>query len=109
MTPSELLTAFAALRRDYQTRRDQIMAQIADQLDELEAEVGAPLQAAEEQVRAAVLESGAKATGGGLVALVSQGRVTWNTKALDGYVVAHPELAQFRTTGQPFVTIRKEK
>lgn len=109
MTPSELLAAYAALRRAYQTRRDQIMAQIADQLDELEAEVGAPLKAAEEQIRAAVLESGAKATGGGLVALVNPVRVTWNTKALDGYAAAHPELKPWRTTGQPYVTIREEK
>ena len=37
----------------------------------------------------------------------SKPRVSWDTKALDGYALAHPEIAQFRTEGSPSVSVRK--
>lgn len=37
----------------------------------------------------------------------SKPRVSWDTKALDGYAAAHPEIAQFRTEGSPSVSVRK--
>ena len=37
----------------------------------------------------------------------SKPRVSWDTKALDGYTLAHPEIAQFRAEGAPSVSVRK--
>lgn len=37
----------------------------------------------------------------------SKPRVTWLTDALDGYAEAHPEIKQFRKTGDPSVSVRK--
>ena len=37
----------------------------------------------------------------------SKPRVSWDTKALDGYAVSHPEIAQFRSEGSPSVSVRK--
>jgi len=37
----------------------------------------------------------------------SKPRVSWDTKALDGYALAHPEIAQFRAEGSPSVSVRK--
>ena len=35
-----------------------------------------------------------------------KGRTSWDTKALDGYSAAHPEIERFRKVGEPSVTIR---
>jgi len=37
----------------------------------------------------------------------SKPRVSWDTKALDSYALAHPEIAQFRKEGSPSVSVRK--
>jgi len=58
-------------------------------------------------VKAQVLAHGDKVRGMHLQAVWTKGRVSWDTKALDGYAAAHPEIAQFRTTGEPSVSIRK--
>ena len=39
----------------------------------------------------------------------SKPRVSWDTKALDGYAAAHPEIAQFRIEGSPSVSVRKAR
>jgi hypothetical protein len=36
-----------------------------------------------------------------------KGRVSWDTKALDGYAVAHPEIEKLRIEGAPTVRIAK--
>ena len=57
-------------------------------------------------IRKAVLELGTSIKGTRLHAVWNKGRVTWNTKALDGYAAGHPEIAQFRTEGEPSISIR---
>ena len=37
----------------------------------------------------------------------SRPRVTWDTRALDGYGAAHPEILQFRKEGKPIISVRK--
>ncbi len=41
------------------------------------------------------------------MAVWSKGRETWDTKSLDGYALAHPEIASLRKVGDPSVSIRK--
>lgn len=42
-----------------------------------------------------------------ITASYGQLRVSWDTKALDGYAAAHPEIQQFRIEGLPSVSVRK--
>ena len=88
----------------------EIKAQLAD----IEAEFRAQSVAVDEnidaltgEIKAAVIGSGATAKGAHIQAVYMKGRVSWDTKALDGYAAAHPEVAQFRKEGEPSVSIRK--
>lgn len=42
-------------------------------------------------------------------AIYSKPRVTWDSKALEGFMVAHPEISAFRKTGNPSVSFRRSK
>ena len=44
-----------------------------------------------------------------LHAIYAAGRASWDTKALEGYAVAHPEILQFKKVGEPSVSIREMK
>ena len=63
----------------------------------------------EQEVRHDVLELDTSVKGTVLHAIVSKGRVSWDTKAIDGYAVAHPEILQFKTEGAPSASIRVAK
>lgn len=88
----------------------EIKAQIAD----IEAEYAPILEAADLQIQAKtneikrlVITCGESFKGTFLHAVFAKGRVSWDTKRLDGYAVAHPEIAAMRSTGEPSVSIRK--
>ena len=57
-------------------------------------------------IREAVLNLGASIKGSRLHAVWNKARVSWDTKALDGYAAGHPEIAQFRKEGAATVSIR---
>lgn len=83
-------------------------------LDEIEAEfspkqeaIGNEIAELEAQVKSLVLESGETAKGGSLQAVYAKGRVSWDTKALDGYAKANPAISEYRKQGDPSVSIRK--
>ncbi|MBE3101254.1 MAG: hypothetical protein IMZ47_03175 [Firmicutes bacterium] len=44
-----------------------------------------------------------------LQAVFVKGKTTWDTTALGGYVLAHPELAALKKVGKPSVAIREVK
>lgn len=41
-----------------------------------------------------------------LHAIFVKGRVTWDTKGVEGYALAHPELLAYRKEGEPSVSFR---
>ncbi len=61
----------------------------------------------EAQIKAVVLEAGQSIKGTHHHFTWSKPRVSWDTKALDGYAKAHPEITQFRREGDPSVSVRK--
>lgn len=63
----------------------------------------------ESQVKMAVTQHGESVKHSGLNAVFSGGRVSWDSKALDGYALNHPELFAFRKEGKPSVSIRAVK
>lgn len=60
----------------------------------------------ESEIKTDVLEYGSSVKGQHLRALWTRGRVSWDTRALDGYAVAHPEILPMRKSGDPSVSIR---
>lgn len=44
-----------------------------------------------------------------LQAAFTKGRTTWDTSALSGYALAHPELEKLKKVGKPSVSIREVK
>ena len=95
-------------------KKAAIPAEVQNVLDEIEAEY-APKQEAisteiselETRVKSLVLESSETAKGGSLQAVFAKGRITWDTKSLDGYAKANPAIAEYRKQGEPSVSIRK--
>ena len=87
----------------------EIKAQIADieaEFSEKTAAANKNLAELEAAIKAAVTAHGETVSAEHYQAVYSKGRTSWDTKALDGFCVAHPEVAQFKTTGAPSVSIR---
>ncbi len=88
---------------------DEIRRQLSaidDELDPLSIAVRETFDQLESEVKVAVLEHGAtvKPTSGYTATFV-KGRVSWDTKALDGYAAAHPEIERFKKVGSPSVRL----
>lgn len=97
--PEELKAQMEAVK----ARQDEIAAEFADK----HAAVASNIAALEAEIKADVLAGGKTVKGQFLMAVWSKGRVSWDTKALDGFAAAHPEIATFRKEGEPSVSIRK--
>ena len=61
----------------------------------------------ESQVKTAVIEGGATAKGGALQAVFNKGRVSWDSRKLEGLMIAFPKLEEARKQGDPYVAIKK--
>lgn len=90
--PQEVIDAMNDIAAEYAPKESAVTDKIAE---------------LEEQVKTAVIADGTTVKGGSLQAVYTKGRTTWETKGLDGLMVAVPQLAQFRKTGAPSVSIRK--
>lgn len=84
----------------------QAIADIHAEYDQTIADINAAAAVLEAQAKDAVLQHGATVKADNLMAVYVGGRVSWDDKALNGYMVDHPELARFRNIGKPSVTIR---
>lgn len=112
---AEMYARRDAERLAYEELRNKIIPQeIKEQLAEIDAEyagsqeaVNNNIQALETEIKTEVASVGSSVKGDHIQAVYTKGRVSWDTKALDGYATAHPEIAQFRKVGEPSVAIRK--
>ena len=103
------------IRLHFNDLRAKILTpEIKQQLDDLDAEMNTALDTLNggittltAEIKDDVLKSGATVKGASLMAVWNKGRVSWDTKSLDGYMVVHPEMTAFRKEGEPSVTIRK--
>lgn len=94
---------------------DQVLTpEIKAKLEEIETEFSQRVEAVDENIAALeaeikneVIQHGASVRGTFLRAVWNRGRVTWNTKEMDGYASAHPEILGFRKEGKPYVSILK--
>ncbi len=103
------------LELEKQALIDQVIPpEIKARLEEIEAEftgkresVDANISALEAEIRDEVIRHGATVRGTFLRVVYNPGRVTWDTKKLDAYARARPEVLEFRKQGEPYVTIQK--
>jgi hypothetical protein len=91
LTP-EIHAALDSIEAQYRT----IVAELSEQIATTEGDCKALVLAAGESVKARWLH-----------AVWCKPRISWDTKGLDGYAVAHPEITTFRQTGEPSVTLRR--
>lgn len=111
---SELRSMRDLIMADKQAMIDGILTdEIKAQIAEIELEFASKIDSVSDSIaslealiKRAVIEHGASVKGDRLHAVYTRGRVSWDTKALDGYAVAHPELTEFRREGEPSVSIR---
>jgi hypothetical protein len=83
------------------------LAEIDAEFDPKVEEIVQQKSMLESAIKMEVLEAGRTVKGTYHSFVWSKPRVSWDTKALDGYALAHPEIQQFRTEGNPSVSVRK--
>ena len=95
-----------AMKAAYPPELKKILEDIEVEFEGRTEVVNEKIATLEKEIKVDVLEHGTTIKGTHLQAVWNKGRVSWNTKALDGYLVAHPELESLRKQGKPSVTIR---
>ena len=127
MTENEIKLKLDQLA-EFQSQRDVAMlekqrlfdevysAEIKQRMAEIEAEFAGKTEAVNEnidsleaEIKQAIIAHGASVKGSVFHAVFAKGRVSWDTKSLEGYATAHPELLTFRKEGEPSVSIRVAK
>lgn len=83
------------------------LAEIDAEFEDKALAVNDTIASLEAEARTAVLEHGTTVKGAYLQAVWNKGRVSWDTKSLDGYMAAHPEVSAFRKVGEASVSLRK--
>ena len=111
---ADLQAALDLTRMDYESRRSELLKSVQAELDALEAEYDPLLEAAEQNAHALeaeikndVLLGGESVMTDAYQALYIKGRVTWDTRGMERYADAHPEVLRFRKQGDPSVSLRK--
>ena len=112
---SDLMFGIDAINQEKQTLIDEVLTpEIKEKLAEIDAEFDPKIEeisqekaALEAEIKQEVLEAGRTVKGTYHSFVWSKPRVSWDTKALDGYAAAHPEIQAFRAEGAPSVSVRK--
>ena len=99
----------------YDELRNGILTEkIRNELDEIEAERSTTLESVQEgigkleaEIKDGVLLVGESIKGAHIQAVWNKARVSWDTRALDGFAAAHPEILTMRKIGKPSVSLRK--
>ena len=112
---SDLTFGIDAISQEKQALIDQVLTpEIKEKLAEIDAEFDPKVDELAQQksmleaaIKQEILQAGRTIKGTFHQFVWSKPRVSWDTKALDGYAAAHPEIAQFRTEGSPSVSVRK--
>lgn len=68
------------------------------------------INAARELLKEHVLKTGQTfKSDWGLTIVYNKGRESWDSKGLNGYAVAHPEIVCFKKVGAPYASIKEAK
>jgi len=111
---SDMVIGIATITAEKQTLIDSVLTpEIKAKIAEIEAEFEPKLTAVQERkaeletaIKQVVITEGATVKGDYHQFVYAKGRVSWDTKSLDGYAAAHPEILQFKVVGDPSVSVR---
>jgi len=97
-------------------RNEVIPEEVRAELAAIEFEYAAKVDHANERIKwltneakDAALRVGYTVKSERVQAVYAKGRITWDAKALDGYLIHQPALAAFRSEGEPSISIRWNK
>jgi len=88
---------------------EEIRQQIADielEFSPDEKALAEVIQAMNDMVKKATIVHGGSVSGAHRQAVYCEGKVSWDTKGLEGYAAARPELLAFKKQGLPYVSIK---
>jgi len=123
-TPNELLEEYTDIvlhKADIESKKQAVIdtiltPEIKQQLADVDAEfaptidkLNLDLSIKESELKGAVVQEGQTVKGTTHMAVFSKGRVSWDTKMLDGLSLVIPQLANAKTVGSPSVSIRLVK
>lgn len=109
-TYEDLVDKLTTLRDGRQVLVDRALLAIAKELNDIDFiinEVEAELEIATDEVKAKVLELEETCEGEKFMAMYVKGAERWDTSKLKGYAIAHPELLELRSYGEPSVRFKK--
>jgi malate synthase len=112
---SDLIFGAGVLEQDKQALIDSVITpEIKAKIAEIDAEFAPKLEALNEKkaeleniLKSSVLHYGTTIKGKYHAFTFTKGRTSWDSKSLEGYAAAHPEILAFRTIGEPSVSVRK--
>lgn len=97
-------------------KREAIPPEVQAELDAIEAEyapsfgrMNIDIAETENEIKAAVAKHGATVSAAGIMAQYSKGRVTYDSKRLDGLALAFPQINECKKTGDPYVVLKPVK
>jgi len=67
----------------------------------------AAINALTDEIKTDVIQAGASVKGAHLHAIYTKGRVSWDSKMLEGMAILIPQINDAKKTGEPSVSIRK--
>jgi len=104
------------IRSEYEAARQTVLKTVEQDLADIAAEFEPSMQSAaalvaalEPGLRDMAIKVGETIKNERVSIIPVAGRVTWDTKALDGYAVANPAVERFRKVGEPTTQIRWAK
>jgi hypothetical protein len=93
----------SVLTPEIKAKLSDIDAEFADKVEVVDARIAE----ATNNIKQAIIRLGETVKGEHLQAVYMKGRVSWDTKTLDGLAIVMPQLNQARKEGEPSVSIRK--
>ena len=104
------------LRLDRAKAEDVVMEPVRRALEDIEAEykpnedlVEQTIADLKKQIMEATVKLGETVKGAHKVAVFYSGRITWDTKPLEGLAAVHPELNRFKRVGEPYAVVQNAK
>ncbi len=99
----EIQAKIEEIERKYQAQIEDLDAEYAGKSEAVDANI----TRLENEIRDDVKSHGSTVKGQYLMAVYSKGRVSWDSKKLDGMMIILPQLAEARKESEPSVAIRK--
>jgi len=110
------ITKLEVLQRKRELEDSVMTDEIKQQLQSIEAEFAPELERletlianAEKGIKDRCVELGKTVTGPTMRVTFNKSRVSWDSKALEGYAHAHPEILKMRKIGKPYASLRTLK